>query len=228
MAIRGVLFDYSSTLFRLEPDVAWLSGLSGPDGEPLDGHAQAEIMIQLTLGPSRHLPDDLRPDWDRRDLDPAVHRSVYEAAFRAAGMDVVPGVAERLYDSMLDPRSWLPYPDTRRALETVRAAGLPVGVLSNIAWDIRPIFDLHGLGDLVDAYVLSYVEGVVKPDPKIFAIACERIGVAPGETLMVGDSAEADGAAAALGCRFARVAPVATSERPDSLVSALTAFGVAA
>lgn len=227
MAIRGVLFDYSSTLFRLEPDVSWLDGLTGPDGTVLDGHRQAEIMVELTLGPSRHLPDDLKPDWDRRDLDPDAHRSVYQAAFRGAGMDVGPGVVERVYDKMLDPASWLPYPDTEAALRAVRAAGLPVGVLSNIAWDIRGSFTRHGLLDLVDAFVLSYVEGVVKPDPKIFAIACERIGVAPEDTLMIGDSDEADGAATALGCRFARVAPVGTAERPSSLLNALTAFGIA-
>ncbi|GAA4414168.1 HAD family hydrolase [Actinokineospora soli] len=219
MTIRGVLFDFSSTLFRLEPDVSWL------DGSGLDGHEQAEIMVQLTLGPSKHLPDDLRADWDNRDLDAETHRRVYLAAYRAAGLDAKPGVAERLYNSMIDPLSWTPYPDTAEALRRVKAAGLPVGVLSNIAWDVRPTFAHHGLD--VDAYVLSFEEGVVKPDPKIFAIACERIGVAPADVLMVGDSEEADGAAVALGCRFARVAPVSTTERPDSLVNALTAYGVA-
>ncbi|WP_189208691.1 MULTISPECIES: HAD family hydrolase [Actinokineospora] len=219
MTIRGVLFDFSSTLFRLEPDVSWL------DGTGLDGHEQTEIMVQLTLGPSRHLPDDLRADWDRRDLDPETHRRVYLAAYRAAGMDVVPGLVEQVYAKMIDPASWKPYPDTAAAVRAVRDAGLPVGVLSNIAWDIRPTLELHGIE--VDAYVLSYVEGVVKPDPKIFAIACERIGVAPAETLMIGDSAEADGGATALGCRFGRVAPVPTQDRPDSLVSMLNAYDIA-
>lgn len=218
MAIRGVLFDFSSTLFRLEPNVSWL------DGSGLTPHEQAEIMVQLTLAPSRHLPDDLLADWDRRDIDAETHRRVYLAAYRAAGLDAKPGTAERLYDSMLDPASWTPYPDTAEALRRVKAAGLPVGVLSNIAWDIRPTFAHHGVS--ADAYVLSFEEGVVKPDPKIFAIACERIGVAPADVLMVGDSAEADGAATALGCRFARVAPVDPAERPDSLVNALTAYGV--
>ena len=220
MAIRGVLFDFSSTLFRLEPDLSWL------DGTGLDGHAQAEIMVQLTLGPSRHLPDDLRAEWDNRDLDPETHRRVYLGAYRAAGMDKAPGIAERLYEGMIAPESWKPYPDTVEAVRAVRAAGLPVGVLSNIAWDIRPVFERHGLD--VDAYVLSYEEGVVKPDPKIFTLACERIGVAPADVLMVGDSDEADGGAAAIGCRFARVAPVETTDRPDSLVNALTAYGVVA
>jgi HAD superfamily hydrolase (TIGR01493 family) len=219
VAIRGVLFDFSSTLFRLEPDVSWLEDTG------LDPHEMAEIMVQLTLAPSRHLPDDLRPEWDRRDIDPQTHRRVYLAAYRSAGLDARPGFAERFYEGMLAADAWTPYPDTAEALRRVRAAGLPVCVLSNIAWDIRPTFARHGMD--VDAFVLSFEEGVVKPDPKIFAIACERIGVAPADALMVGDSEEADGGAAALGCRFARVAPVAPAERPDALLNALIAHGVA-
>jgi len=78
----------------------------------------------------------------------------------------------------------------------------------------------------VDAFVLSFEEGVVKPDKEIFAIACERIGVDPAETLMVGDSEEADGGARALGCEFALVDPLPTADRPDALLTALRGFGI--
>jgi hypothetical protein len=43
---------------------------------------------------------------------------------------------------------------------------------------------------------------------------------------MVGDSAEADGAAQEIGCSFALVDPVPTAERPDALLAALSAFGI--
>jgi HAD superfamily hydrolase (TIGR01509 family) len=75
--------------------------------------------------------------------------------------------------------------------------------------------------------VLSYLEGVVKPDPKIFQTACERIGVRPQDVLMIGDSAEADGAAASIGARFALVPPLPTTERPSGLLDALTGEGIA-
>jgi HAD superfamily hydrolase (TIGR01493 family) len=228
VAIRGVLFDFSSTLFRLEPDVSWLHGLTGPDGVELDGREQAALIAEMTLGPSRHLPADLKDEWERRDLEPDTHRKVYLAAYKGAGMDVGPGVTERVYDSMLLPESWKPYPDTEAALRAVKDAGLGLGVLSNIAWEIQPTFAHYGWLDLPDTYVLSYQEGLVKPDPRIFELACARIGADPADTLMVGDSDEADGAAVRLGCRFARVAPVSPAERPDSLVNALRAFGVIA
>ena len=80
--------------------------------------------------------------------------------------------------------------------------------------------------DLVDEYVLSYAEGVMKPDPKIFLTACQRVGVAPERTLMIGDSVEADGGATAVGCAFVTVARVPPGDRPSALTEALAAHGV--
>lgn len=90
VAIRGVLLDYSGTLFRLEPGAAWVHGLVGHDGATLDEVAQDALPASLTapVGPSAHLPAELRGDWERRDLDSDVHRTVYMAALRAAGLDM--------------------------------------------------------------------------------------------------------------------------------------------
>lgn len=76
-----------------------------------------------------------------------------------------------------------------------------------------------GSPNLVDQYVLSYAEG--------FLPARERLGVTPDRALMIGDSVEADGAAATLGCRFERVEPRPTQARPDALISALRTCGIA-
>lgn len=190
-----MLFDFSGTLFRLEFDADLTAGLTDSSGAPVDDESHAKLLRMLTApaGPSADLPPDLLDDWERRDLDADLHRRVNVAALRHSGL-TEDGVAEAFYERLLDPRYWKPYPDTLDVLATVRSAGLPVAVVSNIAWDIRDVFELHGAAGYVDEYVLSYVEGVVKPDPKIFAAACERIGVTPSEALMVGDSKEADGA----------------------------------
>ncbi|WP_348771702.1 HAD-IA family hydrolase [Streptomyces sp. S816] len=37
------------------------------------------------------------------------------------------------------------------------------------------------------AYFLSFEHGVKKPDPWIFQMACDKLGVAPDDALMVGD-----------------------------------------
>jgi HAD superfamily hydrolase (TIGR01493 family) len=208
--ISGVLFDFSGTLFHFEPDL---------DSQPMD---RARLIDTVTSpDPAAGLPPELLEGWERRDLDPVLHRTVYLAALRAAHPGVPAEVLVDVYDLVARPESWMPYPDTLAALRGLAGLGIPVAVVSNIPWDIRGVFALTGTDEFVDEYVLSYEEGVMKPDPKIFVTACERIGVPPTETLMVGDNPDADGAATAIGCAFAEVARVSPAERPDALVTAL-------
>jgi HAD superfamily hydrolase (TIGR01549 family) len=170
------------------------------------------------IGVPGGLPERLHADWDRRDLDPSLHREMYLSVLHGSGV----GNPETLYDQMRHALSWQPYPDTVEALKALARAGVPVGVISNIAWDIRPVFDRFGITGLVDEFVLSYVEGAVKPDPRLFTTACERIGIPAGQVLMIGDSKEADGAAAAVGCSVAIVEPLPVDQRPTALLEILT------
>ena len=80
-------------------------------------------------------------------------------------------------------------------------------VVSNIGFDIRPMFDGVRAGRLVDAYVLSYEIGRCKPDPAIFRVRVRQLRVDPEHALMVGDT-PADAAAVAIGCT-AYVVPAA-------------------
>jgi len=222
--IRGVLFDYSGTLFRLEPGTAW--------GEEFAAFSEAQrdrlTRVVTTWSPAGadNLPPDFATGWERRDLDPDLHRSVYLTALASSGVGLGPGMAEAAYERVLDPAAWQPYPDTVAALRRVRAAGLPVAVVSNIAWDIRDVFARHGALELVDEFVLSYVEGAMKPDPIIFRTACRRIGVAPEDALMIGDSAAADGGATEVGARTAIIDALPTAERPDALLSTLDKYAI--
>jgi HAD superfamily hydrolase (TIGR01509 family) len=211
--IRGVLFDFSGTLFRLEPDSSW-------SPELID-------LLTATTPVADQLPPELAEDWARRDLDPVLHREVYLASLAASDLGLTPAEAEAAYERIPDPDSWRPYPDTRAALLRLRDKGIPVAVVSNIPWDIRSVFRRHDAEGLVDEFVLSYVEGVMKPDPKIFLVACQRIGVAPADALMVGDSPEADGGAAGVGIRTAIVEHLPSDQRHDALLSTLDANGIA-
>ncbi|MET8795753.1 HAD family hydrolase [Nocardia sp. NPDC004568] len=221
MTIRGVLFDFSGTLFRFEPIT---EGLVDRRGAPLAGARQAEIMRRMTAptGRPEGLPERLREEWDRRDLDPPLHRELYTAVLRGSGV----GNPDYLYDQLISAEAWTAYPDTAAALKVAAGLEVPVAVLSNIAWDIRPAFERTGTADYVREFVLSYREGAVKPDPRLFARACERLGVPPTETVMIGDSTEADGAAAAIGCLVEIVEPLPTDQRPSALLDALAAYGI--
>jgi HAD superfamily hydrolase (TIGR01509 family) len=225
MAIRGVLFDFSGTLFRLEHEAAWFDGLLADAGVQLESRAELIQRLVAPDGQPDWLPARVRADWPRRDLDSAVHRRVFLDFLRHGGINQ-PGLAEKCYEGMLEPDNWRPYPDTVFALRQLATAGVPVAVVSNIGWDIRAVFDHHGVSCLVTEVVLSYEEGRIKPDPELFRIACERIGIAAEQALMIGDSVEADGGAAATGCQVVIVDPLPPAKRPDALLAALAKHGL--
>ena len=218
-SVRAVLFDFSGTLFRLDEDDSWFADMDG-----VDEHVQAELIQRLThpTGPGVSMPDDVYQAWLRRDLEPHLHREAYLHVLAVSGLP--DRHAESLYQRVIDPASWTPYPDTARVLDGLRTQGVRTAVVSNIAWDIRPTFDALGCGP--DEFVLSFEVGAMKPDPRIFGIALERLGMTAGEALMVGDSEENDGAAREVGCAFALVDPLPTDERPRGLVEAVGECGI--
>jgi putative hydrolase of the HAD superfamily len=80
-------------------------------------------------------------------------------------------------------------------------------VVSDIGFDIRPIFSHHRLSEFVQTFALSFEQGVVKPDPRLFEVAMRSLGVEPAETLMVGDNV-ADAGAVRTGARVYLLPPV--------------------
>ncbi|MFI9502873.1 HAD family hydrolase [Nocardia sp. NPDC052566] len=228
MTIEAVLFDYSGTLFRLEDAQFWGEELHTADGRVLDMHEQAEIMRRMTAPVEQAMRFDERGQhaWDNRDLDPELHRYILLEVLRQSGVPTE-DQAERLYQRLIDPLAWTPYPDTVAVLNSLAAQGIPTAVVSNIPFDIRPAFTALGLDAALGAFALSFEVGAIKPDPRIFRAALDKLGVEPGAALMVGDSAEADGGAAALGCRFALVEALPTAERADALLDVLRQYGLA-
>lgn len=226
-AIEAVLFDFSGTLFRLEEHPSWFDGIHDADGTPVDGAGAAELMRRMTapVGETVEFDDATRHAWRNRDLDPALHRQAYLHVLAQSGV-TDPVHAQSVYGRVIDADSWTPYPDTEAVLKKLAAESIRTGVLSNIAFDIRPAFVDRGLDRFVDEFVLSFEVGHVKPQPEIFRHAVTALGVDPAVTLMVGDSDEADGAAREIGCHFALVDPVPTSQRPDALLKALREFGI--
>ena len=218
----AVLFDFSGTLFRLTERDDWFADLHDAAGAPIDGALQAEMMRRMTAptGIPAELDDESTDAWFRRDLDPELHRTAYLAILRASGL-TVPGHAESLYARVADPESWQPYPDTGEVLTLLSELGVGVGIVSNIAFDLRTVFELHGWERLVDSWALSHEVGIIKPDAGIFRAALDTLGVAPERALMIGDSEEADGGARAIGCAFEHVLPLPTAQRPDGLLAAL-------
>ena len=191
MRLRAVIFDWRGTLVLTPTFRGWVAEALRRIGR--DTGQAAEVVASL---------DPARMDAPGVDADAALHRTAYYEAFRAAGLDRE--LADSLYAVESDP-AFNPFAaDVGPTLRELRAAGVRIGVLSDIHFDIRPAF-----GDLpVDSFVLSFEHGVVKPDPAIFRIALGELGTSPGETLMVGDRSTHDGAGVEVGLPTLLVPPL--------------------
>ena len=209
--VRAVLFDFSGTLASCEARDDWFTGMG------LNAAQRAEVMDRLTH-PTASVTHHA---WEYRDLDPALHREAYLHVLNNSGL--ADDHAAELYRRVTDPAEGSVYPDTVSVLKSLRQNGFRTAVVSNIAWDIRPVLTVAE----VDEFVLSFEIGAAKPDTRIFTAALDRLGVAADEALMIGDSEENDGAARELGCSFALVDPLPISRRPTGLIDALSVSGVA-
>jgi putative hydrolase of the HAD superfamily len=77
--------------------------------------------------------------------------------------------------------------DVPGALARLRALGLRLAVVSNANGRLRFLMERLGLAPAFDVLLDSHVEGVEKPDPRLFRIALERSGGRSETTLHVGD-----------------------------------------
>ncbi|ALC24698.1 HAD family hydrolase [Streptomyces pristinaespiralis] len=227
MTIRTVLFDFSGTLFRIESARSWLRAVLREHGSPLSADELDRCARRLEAAGAlpggahpQRIPGHLAELWAVRDTDTDRHRAAYTGLARE-----VPLPDEALYDALYDrhmtPAAWSPYADAAEVLRGLRERDVGVGVVSNIGWDLRPVFRAHGLDDLVDTYTLSFEHGVQKPDARLFRTACEGLGRDPREVLMVGDDRRADGGAAELGCAVHFVDHLPVDERPAGLLPVL-------
>ena len=89
------------------------------------------------------------------------------------------GLIPRLFGGMRPDRAM------QEAVAAFRAAGIRTGLLSN-SWGSRT-YDRARFDALFDVLVISGELGVRKPEPEIYAIAAERMGLAPAELVFVDD-----------------------------------------
>ena len=85
---------------------------------------------------------------------------------------------ERLFGGMAPDDAMLD------GVRSIRAAGTPTAMLSNSWGDALAYRDLH---ELFDAWVISSEVGLHKPDPTVYELAAERIGLATGACVFVDD-----------------------------------------
>jgi HAD superfamily hydrolase (TIGR01549 family) len=222
-AIRGVLFDMGDTLLGRGDGPAILREEARALGRDVDIATATRIW--------REIQDRARTAEEiakGRDLSERAHRECWTALYSAADV-IADGLGEVLYEREISADAWQPFPDTLPVVEALTAAGIPMVVVSDTGWDIRPVLDRHGLLPFFAGLVLSYEYGVAKPAPQLFAAACAMLGVEASDALMVGDNALTDGGAIESGLRV-YLLPSVHDPGPRGLdaVLRLVGFGITA
>lgn len=191
--VEAVLFDFSNTLFHMVDLPRWLARVATVSGRDLDIDAVLADVAEAATRP------DVVAAQRGRDLSEVAHREAMRAWF--SRVPALAGAEDTAVDVLRAPDAWVPYPDTAEVLEALARRGIPVGVVSDIGWDIRVHARDAGLDQLVGSWTLSCELGAEKPDPAVFRAACASLRVDPRATLMVGDNPARDGGAVTVGCR---------------------------
>jgi epoxide hydrolase-like predicted phosphatase len=107
------------------------------------------------------------------------------------GVSDTEGLVDRLFAGMAPDEAMI------EAVKTAKRAGIRTGLISN-SWG-RGRYDREAFPEMFDGVVISGEVGLHKPEPEIYHLGADKIGVAPRECVFVDDLKENCGGAAAVG-----------------------------
>jgi putative hydrolase of the HAD superfamily len=188
--IRAVLFDLDNTLFDHPA-----SARAGVDA--FLQHLGTERSDQLTrwwfeieeVNYNRFLTKELSFQEQRRER--------LRHFLPLAGLTVpqTNTLIDKLFTTYLQnyEEAWTAFPDAAPALQSLRAIGMPVGVITNGNHDQQTSkINRIGLEPLLDRIFSSELTKHAKPAQEAFMQPCRSMNVSPAETLYVGDNYRVD------------------------------------
>jgi putative hydrolase of the HAD superfamily len=107
----------------------------------------------------------------------------------AIGVRVSPQKMKKAVEMRLQQirRALKPKPDAIATLTQLRGSGYKIGLLSNCSIEIPILWPETPLAALFDSAIFSSRERLKKPDPRIYSLACDRLGVRPENCLYIAD-----------------------------------------
>ncbi|MEV6109192.1 HAD family hydrolase [Streptomyces sp. NPDC051940] len=176
MPTTAVIFDFFGTLTPSTPSAVWdrhAARSAAPLGIAADRWRRAfdESFTERAVGALG-------------DLEQTVRELARRCGTEADDAAVAAACAAR---TAAQRELFVPRDDALPSLARLRAAGLPVGVLSDCTVELSEAWASLPLAQAVDARVLSCEEGRRKPDAELFRTIAGRLGARPEDCLYVGD-----------------------------------------
>ena len=192
MRFRAVFFDVGETLVHPAPSFPELfAEVVTREGYVVDAAEVRDASNAVSEGFRRAArANELWTTSAQRSR--AFWLSIYDLMLEALDLPTEDGLRDILYGTFTDRANYTLFDDVRDALDRLSAEGYALGIVSNFeAWLEDLLGDL-GVRDTFPVRVISGVEGIEKPDPRIYRLALERAGIEASDAAYVGDSPEFD------------------------------------
>ncbi len=222
-SIKGIIFDYGGTIdcrgdhwACVIRDAYEAAGLHIDLDDFCDAYVHAERELARTphISPSDDFLAMMRIK-ARIELQFLADRGLIGSSDIARCTDAIAGYCDAHARASIE--------SVRPTLDRLRSR-YPMVLVSNFYGNISSVLASYGLQDYFGSIIESAVVGVRKPDPAIFGLGVDALGLKPQEVLVVGDSLSKDIIPAeSLGCRTAWIAgrqwfrEKPLPERPDRI-----------
>ncbi len=192
MRFEAVMFDVGETLVHPAPSFAELFAQILSDA----GHDRdADSVIDASAAVRRGFSEASR-DGDLWTLTAESSRAfwlrVYERMLEALDLPSADGLREQLYTGFTDLANYALFDDVPEALDRLAAEGVTLGIVSNFEAWLDDLLGVLGVRDRFHVRVISGLEGMEKPDLRIYRLPSSERAWAAEVTAFVGDNPEFD------------------------------------
>lgn len=205
MMIKAVFFDVGSTLIYANPDIDGVfHECATARGHNLTPEKIAQHMPEvLNFYEAEYLRDG--DFWCSPEGSAEMYLDMYRYLAHLCNVaHDAEGIAQAVHSSYLTGNCWRAYDDVRPALKMLKADHLRLGIISNWSSNLDTLLREIKIRPYFEEVIASADVGYRKPDPVIFELMLERMGVSPEEAVHVGDRIDAD----AKGAVAAGISPI--------------------
>jgi HAD superfamily hydrolase (TIGR01549 family) len=198
-SLEAVVLDAGGTLVRL--DFEWISDMLGGLGHAVS----AETLRRAEVAGRRRYDASGGRSLEPGDAHPALGstgdiRAYFGGTLEAAGVpaDMLEAAETAMHERQAEPVGlWARTAEgAAGALAALVERGLRLAVVSNSDGRADAHLVHGGVREGIEFVVDSQIEGIEKPDPRLFQVALDRLGVEASRAIYVGDIRSVDEAGA--------------------------------